>query len=245
MIRRQSGPRRRGRARAARQAPATPHKRLGGRSARVRSSVLQSAFHVLMKKGIDAFTITEVAARARVHETSIYRRWGTKHALARDACVHHAEVALAIPDTGSLRSDLVALLERFVAILVSPQGRTVLALSLSQHPHVVAARQAFWQRRFNSIRTVFDQAVSRGEFPRHADPMAVLETLIAPLYFRVLITGGPLEDWPRNEMIDRMLTAYAVRTQAGRAHNQRTTAQSAPANQKRPSIERRRRKSES
>jgi AcrR family transcriptional regulator len=181
--------------------------------------VLQSAFQLLTEKGVDALTIAEVAARARVHETSIYRRWGTKHALARDACVHYGEVALTIPDTGSLRSDLVALLERLVAILRSPQGRTVLALSLSQHPHVVAARQGFWQRRFDSIRTVFDKAMSRGEFPRHADPMAVLETLIAPLYFRVLITGEPLENWPTTEMIDRVLTAYVVRPQAGRTHN--------------------------
>ena len=165
-----------------------------------------------MEKGIDALTIAEVAARARVHETSIYRRWGTKHALARDACVHYGEVALAIPDTGSLRSDLVALLERLVVILRSPQGRTVLALSLSQHPHVVAARQGLWQRRFNSIRTVFDKAMSRGEFPHTADPMEIVESLIAPLYFRALITGRRLEDWPRNEMIDRMLVSYGAFT---------------------------------
>src|SRR5262245_66439137 len=94
-----------------------------------------------MKKGIDAFTIAEVAARARVHETSIYRRWGTKHALARDACLQHAEVALAMPDTGSLRSDLVALLERLTAILVSPEGRALLALSVSQHAPVIKAMQ--------------------------------------------------------------------------------------------------------
>src|SRR5262249_1063329 len=105
-------PRKAGRITAIGRAPAAPRKRLGGRSARVRSSVLQAAFTVLMKKGIDAFSIAEVAEKAGVHETSIYRRWGTKHALARDACLHRAEVSLAIPDTGSLRSDLVALLKR-------------------------------------------------------------------------------------------------------------------------------------
>jgi AcrR family transcriptional regulator len=187
-----------------------PRRRLGGRSARVRSSVLQSAFRVLMDKGLDAFTIAEVAARARVHETSIYRRWGTKNALVREACLHHAEVALPIPDTGSLRSDLVVLLDRLVAAIASPQGQVVLALSLSQHPHVVAARRAFWQRRFDLIRPVFDRAVSRGEFPRHADPIEFLQALIAPLYLRVLVTGDELEGWPRNEMIDRMLRAYVV-----------------------------------
>src|SRR5262250_1094302 len=130
-------------------------RRPGGRSARVRSSVLHAAFQVLMKKGIDAFTIAEVAARAGVHETSIYRRWGTKHELARDACLHQAEGALPMPDTGSLRSDLVALLERLVALLNSPEGRVLLTLSLSQHPHVVAARHAHWRRRFGLLRTIF------------------------------------------------------------------------------------------
>ena len=210
MTPRRGRPRNRRSAVAAGPTPAKPRSRLGGRSARVRSAVLQSAFVVLTKKGIDAFTIAEVAARAGVHETSIYRRWGTKNALVRDACLHHAEGALPIPDTGSLRSDLVALLERLVALLVSPQGKALLALSLSQHPHVVTARRTFWQRRFNLIRTVFDKAVSRDEFSPHADPIEFLEALIAPLYLRVLVTGEPLEDWPRNEMIDRLLTAYAV-----------------------------------
>jgi len=162
-----------------------------------------------MRKGIDAFTITEVAARAGVHETSIYRRWGTKHALARDACLHHAEGALSIPDTGSLRSDLIALLKGLVAILDSREGRVLLTLSLSQHPHVVAARHAYWRRRFGLLRAVLEKGVSRGEFPRGADPIQFLQALIAPLYLRVLITGEPLDDWPSEEVVDRLLTAYA------------------------------------
>jgi len=173
--------------------------------------VLQAAFRLLVKKGIDALTIGEVAARAGVHETSIYRRWGTKYALARDACLHEAEEAAApIPDTGSLRSDLIALLEGLVGILDSPRGRVLLTLSLSQHPHDVAARHAYWRRRFGLLRTVFDKAVSRGEFPRRADPIQCLETLIAPLYLRVLITGEPLAEWPSEDMVDRVLSGYPV-----------------------------------
>jgi AcrR family transcriptional regulator len=207
MTRRRRRARKRGMATGGRPA-AKPRRRLGGRSARVRAAVLQAAFRLLVEKGLDAFTVAEVAVRAGVHETSIYRRWGTKHALARDACLHYSEGALEVPDTGALRSDLIALLESLVAILVSPQGRVVLTLSLSQHPHVVAARQAFWKRRFAVLRAMFDKAVARGDFPRHGDPMEFLETLIAPLYLRALITGGSLEDWPRNEMVDRMLAAY-------------------------------------
>jgi AcrR family transcriptional regulator len=185
-------------------------RRPGGRSARVRSAVLQSAFAVLTEKGIDAFTVAEVASRAGVHETSIYRRWGTLTALALEACLHFADTALAIPDTGSLRSDLVALMARLTALLSSPQGQAFHALSGSRHPDAVAARRSYFRQRFDLARVIFDRAVSRGEFPRHADPMVFLETLIAPLYLRLRVTGEPLEDWPTNEMIDRLLAAYAV-----------------------------------
>jgi|SRR5690242_14701830 AcrR family transcriptional regulator len=206
--------RRRRRAEAARPAPATPRRRLGGRSARVRASVLEAAFRLLMKKGTDAFSIAEVAAKAGVHETSIYRRWGTKHALIRDACLHLVEGALPMPDTGSLRSDLITLLDRLVAMLDSPEGRTVLVLSVSQHPHIVAARRRHWQRRFGLLRALFAKAVARGECPRDVDPIELIETLIAPLYLRVLLTGESLDEWPRREMVDRVLTAYGVPSRA-------------------------------
>jgi len=184
--------------------------RVGGRSARVRSSVLQSAFAVLVEKGSDAFTIAEVAARAGVHETSIYRRWGTRTALALEACLHFAEAALAIPDTGSLKSDLLAFLERLGVLLASPQGQAFLALTAYRQPDAVAARQMYFRQRFGLARVMFDRAVSRGEFPRRTDPSVFLETLVAPLYFRLLITGEPLDEFPRGEMINRLLTTYGA-----------------------------------
>jgi hypothetical protein len=60
------------------------------------------------------------------------------------------------------------------------------------------------------MRTIFDKAVTRGEFPRDADPVQFLEALIAPLYLRALVTAEPLESWRCNEMIDRLLAAYPV-----------------------------------
>jgi AcrR family transcriptional regulator len=165
---------------------------------------------VLTEKGAGAFKVAEVAARAGVHETSIYRQWGTRTALALEACLHFTEGALPIPDTGSLRSDLRALLKSLVAVLSSPQGKALLALTSSQHPEAAAARRSLFQQRFKLARVIFDRATSRGEFPLRADPMVLLETLVAPFYLRVLVTGEPLADWPSNEMIDRLLAAYAM-----------------------------------
>jgi hypothetical protein len=85
-----------------------------------------------------------------------------------------------------------------------------LALTASPHPDVVAARRRYFRQRFDRARVMVDRAVARGEFPGHADPMVSLEMLVAPLYLRVLVTGEPLDDWPRDATIDRLLTAYTT-----------------------------------
>jgi AcrR family transcriptional regulator len=175
----------------------------------VRSSVLQAAAAVLMEQGSEDFSIAEVAARAGVHETSIYRRWGTKGALAVDASLQFAEAAIAIPDTGALRTDLIALLDRVAGFLTSAQGQAFLALTASRRPEVVAARRSYFQQRFDLALVIFDRAVGRGELPADVEPSMVLEALIAPLYLRLLVTGEPLDEWPRDEMVDRLLAAWA------------------------------------
>jgi AcrR family transcriptional regulator len=179
--------------------------RLGGRSARIRTAVLEKAFEVLIEKGLDAFTIAQVATRAGVHETSIYRRWGTPTALALDACLGFADEVLAIPDTGSLRSDLFELLSRVSNLLRSPRGRALLALSVALDPQSVAARKEYWRTRLATASQVIERAVARGEIPTDTNAMEFLETLIAPLYFRALVTGEPIETWPIEANIDRMI----------------------------------------
>jgi AcrR family transcriptional regulator len=188
--------------------PRQPRERPGGRSARIRSLVLEAGFAVFVEKGFEAFTIAEVADRAGVHETSIYRRWKTRGALAMDCCLHYAEATIPTPDTGSLRSDLAALLDSVVAVYSSPQGQALLRMLTLQHAEPFA-RYEFMQRRFDLARTIFDRATLRGEFPGDGDGMIVLEALLAPLVMRVLL-NRPLGDWPRNEMLDHLLNAYAM-----------------------------------
>lgn len=199
------------RSRARKPAPsAEPRARPGGRSARVRASVLQATMAVLQEKGFQELTVADVAERAGVHETSIYRRWGSKDAVVLEAFVHVAETAFAVPDTGALRSDLAALMESLIALLRSPQGQAMLALTRSTQGHVVGTRRAYWRRRFELLQPMFDKAVARGELTAPIDAAMFLEMLIAPLYLRVLITGEPIEAWPYRQSIDRLLLAHGV-----------------------------------
>jgi len=184
-------------------------RRVGGRSARVHDSVLKSVFELIAEAGIENFSVAGVAARAGVHETSIYRRWPSRDELILAACRHFMEDAVPVPDTGALRSDLIALMRHARAMLTSRRGQVIVILTQLQNPNARAVRHEYWQRRFAMLRPIFDRAVERGEFPREADPIAALQTLIAPLYFRLLVSIEKLERWPVADEVDRLLEGHA------------------------------------
>ena len=183
-------------------------KRPGGRSARVQDAVLKSTFTLISEKGADGVTIADVAGRSGVHETSIYRRWETPKALVLDACMHFIGDAIPTPNTGSLRTDLIAMMRGTVALHTSPQGQVILALNRLGDAKAQNAKREFWRERFKRLQPIFDRAVARGEFPKNVDPVPLLETLIAPLHFRLLVSVEPLDDWPVVEMVDRVLKGY-------------------------------------
>ena len=90
----------------------------------------------------------------------------------------------------------------------SRQGLVILALNRLSDVRSRQARQKFWQERFKQLLPMFERAVARGEFPDDVDPIPLLESLIAPLHFRLLVSAEKLEDWPVVEMVDRLLKGY-------------------------------------
>jgi AcrR family transcriptional regulator len=184
-------------------------RRVGGRSARVHDSVLKSVFELLGEKGPSDLSIAEVAARAGVHETSIYRRWPSRETLILDACRHFIDDVMPVPDTGALRTDLVAFQRSAKSMLGSRQGQVIVALSRLQNAGSRSRRHDYWKTRLERLRVMLDRAVDRGEFPGDADPIVFLEALIAPLYFRLLVTNESLDTWSDADHIDRLLKAYA------------------------------------
>ncbi|MBF6323273.1 TetR/AcrR family transcriptional regulator [Nocardia cyriacigeorgica] len=172
-----------------------PRRRTGGRSARVRHAVLTATLEQVAEHGIEGLTIGDVAARAGVAETTIYRRWGTRTALIAAAVTEMAAAGNPLPDTGALRTDLQVLAEQITHLIELP-GVTRLVgttMALSADPEVDAARRRFWSDRFELSSQVISKAIERGELPQDTDPRAVLETLSAPLYFRIIVGDRPID----------------------------------------------------
>ncbi len=186
-----------------------PAKRPGGRSARVRTAVLKAAFALLVEKGFPPFTIAEAASRAGVHETTIYRRWETRTALALDACLDFSDSVFSLPDQGSLAEDLAALASQVATVLQSPVGKALLDMSVATDAHSADARRAFWQKRFEAVSPVVERAIARGEVPPDINASQVIEAAIAPLYFRALVSLQPIEDWPLRETVLRLVSSLS------------------------------------
>src|SRR6202034_1290003 len=114
------------------------------------------------------FTIDTVTARARTSKPVLYRRWKTREDLLRATVRHRGAAADAppVPDTGTLRGDLLALLtlanttRNPMAALVS----SMLGSYFNQTgPAPAELRQAFLSQRGSAVEQVINRAVERGE----------------------------------------------------------------------------------
>ncbi|WP_328923887.1 TetR/AcrR family transcriptional regulator [Streptomyces sp. NBC_00190] len=171
--------------------------RPGGRTARVRAAVLQAAGDTLAEAGFHGLDLAEVARRAEVGKTTVYRRWGTVASLVADLLTDMAEQSLRHTETGSLLEDLRANAELVRRTLTdSRQGalfRAVIAAATTDE-RTAEALHRFYEVRVAEWAPCVRQAVERGELPTGTDAEEVIRAVSAPLYYRFLITGAPLDE---------------------------------------------------
>jgi AcrR family transcriptional regulator len=188
----------------------TGDQRPGGRSARVKAAVLASVLDELIECGYAGLTVDRVAARAGVHKATVYRRWPAKENLVADALLAQTGQTVPMPDTGSVRDDLRLLANAVIANITSPQGEGLLRTLVSDAarvPAIGAAARTFWAERFSMAGELVRRAVERGELPATTEPDFLLESLIAPLYLRLLVTTQPLTSQHADRVVDMVLAA--------------------------------------
>ena len=186
-------------------------RRPGGRSERIRTAVLDAALSQLALHGYEGLSIAAVAREAGVAETTVYRRWPTPAVLAAAAVAHLAHTDNPVPDTGSLKEDLRALLAQVAELLARPDAEQILRAAAAldrHHPGAVRARTTFWDSRFTGSRVIVERALQRGELAEDSDPYAVIEFLVAPLYLRVLLTDRPVDSDFLENCVQRTLRAF-------------------------------------
>ncbi len=132
------------------------------RDVAIRGAVLK----VLAEDGYPGLTMDAVAMAAGVGRATIYRRWASKEDLLVSAIEDTSVDTLAVPDTGTVRDDLVHLLRSLADVLAGPGGDANRAL-LGVLPNEPALAEAYrrgplvvWEQAFLAI---FRRAADRGE----------------------------------------------------------------------------------
>jgi AcrR family transcriptional regulator len=172
--------------------------RTGGRSAKVREAVLQAARQILMERGAEALTHRNVAQLANVNASTVYRRWPDRARLIADVFKSTADSMVRLPDSCSLADDLLQFLQMISAMLSSSEGRKLaqggISAVSSGDEMVRSAIRELWDQRFKQAEKIFEQAVARGEEGYKRQRRVILETLIAPVWFRILVTQEPVNE---------------------------------------------------
>lgn len=162
------------------------------------TDILDATIAVLAEQGYDGMTIDLVAARAGAGKATVYRRWPSKADLVIDAVAAMKKRDLDpdhLPDTGTLRGDLVALI-RTPSPADSEQKMHVMGgiLSLvSREPELArTAYDAILQPRISANRILLTRARDRGETRPDIDVDALAELLPAMTSFHVLARREPV-----------------------------------------------------
>src|SRR5579875_2379033 len=195
-------------------APAAAAQRGRPRSEEADRAILEAALVLLAERGLAGMSIEEVAARAGVGKATIYRRWSSKRALALDAFVEEFRQQQPLPDTGTLRGDLVAALRAWVRAVTRSRAGQIMAglIAGAQHDEELSAgwRERVLEPQRRQHRIMFDRAIARGEIAATTDKEAVLDLLFGSAEHRLLLGHLPLSDAFVRYVVDVIVTGVLL-----------------------------------
>lgn len=166
--------------------------RPGGRTARTREAVREATLAEIAEGGYDGLTVDAVAARAGVHRATVHRRWRNAAGLAADVLDLASGEGWPVPDTGGIRGDLRELTSLVVTHFEDPHAGAVSRALVSAAVHDPATARAlhgFLAGRHRQAAPLVVRAVERGELPVGTDAEEVVRVAVAPLYYRLFISG--------------------------------------------------------
>jgi len=182
------------------------------REARADRAIITAALELMAEHGVHALRMDDVAARAGVGKATIYRRYRSKDQLVTDA-VGALISEIEIPDSGSSRADLLALMREAVELYSGSLAAGLMPTvvdEMSRNAELAAvARDRFLSGRRAALRAVFDRAVRRGDLRSDLDVELALDVLGGPLFYRLMITGGRIDERLAENVVELILRGFA------------------------------------
>jgi AcrR family transcriptional regulator len=173
--------------------------------------VLQTTVDVIAEQGVMGISVDTVAARSGVSKATIYRHWGSRARLIH-AAISSLQPPAIEPDTGSLRSDLLALLTSLVDYFDSPTVARVFPSFLDaavRDRELTELRQETLRMGRSSFERVVRMGIARGELSDDVDVHLVVDLARAPIIYRRVVAQTPVLASDIAPIVDAVLAAFA------------------------------------
>ncbi|MFD5654036.1 TetR/AcrR family transcriptional regulator [Streptomyces sp. NPDC127039] len=196
------------------------------RGAELESALLDAAWEELVDVGYVDFTLDGVASRAGTSRPVIHRRWSDKRQLMIAALAHTVDRhPVSVPDTGSLRGDVLALLRDANATrahFVTAVGIQLAAYYRETGTTPAELREHIHAGRRPVVEVVFDRAADRGEIDPGRVTARMKSLPFDLLRHELLTTSASVADATLEEIVDTLFlplvltSAPAVHRRSGR-----------------------------
>jgi AcrR family transcriptional regulator len=190
------------------------------RGERLEQAILDAAWRLLSEVGYAKLTMEAVAAMAGTSRPVIHRRWPTRAHLALAALDHAVPAESEPPDTGALRTDLLALMKQAVHRLGTVHGEILagLAAETARDPEAADALRARLAAttRGGAVATIVRRAAERGEFPDVRLPGRVARLPLDLIRHEVVLYGRPPGEEEIAEIVDAVVIPAILHAGAGR-----------------------------
>jgi AcrR family transcriptional regulator len=193
-------------------AAATPRSLGRPREERADRAIVTATLELIAEHGVRDLRMDDIADRARVGKATIYRRHRSKDELVT-AAVAALVSDIKVPDVGSTRRDLLELMRSAVDVYSGSVEAAVmpgLIDAMSRDAELArAVREGFLAGRRAALRAVLERGVERGDLRSDLDFELALDVLGGPLFYRLLVTGGPIDRELAEGVVELILRGFA------------------------------------
>ena len=179
------------------------------------AALLDSAWEEIVEKGYDRFTIESVAERARTSRDVIYRRWPGKAELVHAAAARAgSQQPVLVPDTGTLRGDVIELLRQASRSRAQIGVQMILQLGgyfAQPGTGIAELRDAFLSDRSRPMQQILDRAVERGEVDPTKLTPRVTEVAFDLYRQEMLMTLKAVPDEVAESIVDEVFLPLVIK----------------------------------
>ena len=189
-----------------------PRKRPGGRTADITQRIRAAVLELLLEGGFEACTIKNVAERAGIERSTLYRRYPDRWGAIIDTVIDQIQRETPLVSTGSFAGDLKIVLMGLARAMATPLGPAIVSAAGALHSEERAAdARVFFERRMEQLAPMFDAAIERGDLAPDVDREELFTFASGSIWFSRFIAARPVDEAAIDRIVAAVCTLYCRR----------------------------------